>query len=143
MTGLLHDQHHNLRANNLITELLFLKELQTLNRGSAASPTMTSSGRTQPGPQPGPPGSEQPADQITFVYIDSQTNLCFGNHFQRTVALADSPFNPGAFNIRNGGKRPHLTPREVVVCHPGIRDTQKRAFSVALNRLVQVYRAIV
>jgi hypothetical protein len=52
----------------------------------------------------------------------------FGNHLQQKIALADSPLDPGAFNIRNIGMRPHLAPNEFAVCNPGIREAQSAHF---------------
>jgi hypothetical protein len=68
-----------------------------------------SSSKTRP--RAGSPDSEQMTDQIAFIQINQETHAFFRNHFKQIIALADSPLDAGAFNMRNGGIRIHLVPK--------------------------------
>ncbi|MGC1560640.1 MAG: hypothetical protein WA820_12415 [Bradyrhizobium sp.] len=62
-------------------------------------------------PGAGAPAGEQMTDQIAFIQINQETHVFFRNHFKQIIALADSPLDTGALEVRNGGIRIHLVPK--------------------------------
>ena len=65
-----------------------------------------STSKTRPGD--GTPDGEQMADQIAFIQINQETRVVFRYHFKQIIALADTPLDAGALNVRNRGIRIRL-----------------------------------
>lgn len=68
-----------------------------------------STSKTRPGD--GTPDGEQMADQIAFIQINQETRVVFRYHFKQIIALADTPLDAGALNVRNRGIRIRLVPK--------------------------------
>jgi hypothetical protein len=65
-------------------------------------------------PVAGSPGGNQPADQVTFIQVDSQPIALFGDYLGQKIAFADCPLNSGACKMRDDGMRVHLWPRRIL-----------------------------